>query len=75
MRKTLLRLDYSRPKSSFKPPSTPEKPMNARLNKPAVTSTMAMPRIPLGMLTRASCSRIPANTVNANAKPMAVENA
>ena len=49
--------------------------MKARLSKPAVTRTMAMPLIPFGIFTNDSCSRSPAKTVRANAKPMAVEKA
>ena len=56
------------PNKTFRPPSTPEKPMKAKLSKPAVTSTIDIPRIPLGMLTKANCSRIPAKTVKAKAK-------
>ena len=66
---------HSSPKSFLKPPSTPEKPMKARLKRPAVTSTMDIPRIPFGMLTIANCSRIPAKTTNATANPTAVEKA
>ena len=38
--------------------STPEKPMNAMANKPAVTKAMAIPSIPFGMFTKLNCSLI-----------------
>ena len=45
------------------------------ISKPAVTKAIAIPLIPLGILTRLSCSRIPAKTIKARAKPRAVEKA
>ena len=66
---------YSSPNAAFRPLSTPPKPINARLSRPAATSTMAIPRMPLGICTRAICSLIPAKTVSAKAKPNAVEKA
>ena len=65
----------SRPKSTFRPPSTPEKPMKANESRPAESITMAMPYIPFGILTSSSCSRMPAKTVRARPKPIAVEKA
>ena len=44
-------------------------------NKPAAISAMGIPCIDLGTFVRLSCSRIPANNVNARAKPKAVETA
>ena len=67
--------EYANPKRVRKPPSTPENPMKARLSRPADTRTMAMPRMPLGTLVSSSCSRMPAKTVRAKPKPMAVEKA
>ena len=57
------------------PLSTPLKPMKARAKRPAVTRAMGMPSIPLGMRTRLSCSRRPANTMSDRAKPSAVARA
>ena len=46
--------------------------MKARDSRPAESMTIAMPRMPLGMLVSSSCSRMPAKTVSARPKPMAV---
>ena len=46
-----------------------------KTSQPAVTRTIAMPCMPLGMRTKESCSRKPAKTTIAKAKPMAVEKA
>ena len=66
---------FHNPNKFFNPPSTPEKPMNAKLSSPAESITMAIPCMPFGILTSSSCSRMPANTVSAKPKPMAVEKA
>lgn len=66
--------DYM-PSAVCRPLSTPENPMNAIANRPAVTRAIDMPRMPLGMLTSASCSRSPANIISARANPSAVANA
>ena len=63
------------PNKVAKPLSTPEKPMNAMANKPAVTKAIAIPSIPFGMFTKLNCSRIPANNTIAKAKPIAVAKA
>jgi len=63
------------PKRIFKPPSTPEKPMNAIASREAVTSAMGTPRNDLGTSTRSSCSRSPAKSTIARRKPMPVESA
>ena len=68
-------IDYSKPKRGFKPPSTPEKPMKAKLSRPATTRTMAVPRMPLGTLINSNCSRSPAKTMRESPKPMAEEKA
>ena len=54
---SMERLVYSNPNTTLKPPSTPLKPMKAKESKPAVTRTIAMPCMPLGMRTKESCSR------------------
>lgn len=55
--------------------TTPEKPMKAMANRPAVMRAIGVPCMPLGMLTRLICSRKPAKRVKARPKPKAVEKA
>ena len=62
-------------KNARKPMSTPLKPVKASESKPAVMSTMATPRMPLGTSASSSCSRNPAKTTKARAKPIAVDQA
>ena len=50
-KRIFLRLPYFKPNKVFKPKSTPLNPMNANDNSPAVTSTIGIPLMPLGMLT------------------------
>ena len=49
--------------------------MNAIASKPAVRSAIGVPSIAFGTLFMDNCSRIPANSTNASAKPMAVQTA
>lgn len=51
----------------------PENPINAIASKPAVIKAMGVPFIPSGTCVMASCSRIPAKTTNAKAKPIPME--
>ncbi len=51
-----LKYQFS-PNSARKPPSTPEKPMNANDTRHAVSSSKGMPRIPFGMFTIPNRSR------------------
>ena len=63
------------PKSVRRPFSSPLKPMKLRARSPAVMSTMLMPCMPFGIFTNDCCSRIPAKSMRARAKPRAVEKA
>ena len=47
--------------------------MKAIANKPAVIKAIGVPFIPEGTCVIANCSRIPAKTINANAKPIPME--
>ena len=51
----------------------PEKPMNAIARRPVVIRAIGIPCKGFGMLESDNCSRIPAKTINAKAKPIAVE--
>lgn len=55
--------------------TTPENPINAIANNPAVIKAIGVPFIPSGIFTRLICSRKPAKSTRANPKPIAVENA
>ena len=64
-------LNY-KPNNVLSPLSTPLKPMKAIARRPAVMRAMLMPCSPLGTSIMASCSRMPAKTTSAKAKPIAV---
>ena len=51
-----LKYQFS-PNRARRPPSTPEKPMNANDNRHAVSSTKGMRGMPFGMFTISNCSR------------------
>ena len=50
----------------------PLKPMKAMARMPAVTSAIGTPFMPRGVPVRSSCSRMPAKSISASAKPTAM---
>ena len=55
--------------------TTPENPINAIANRPAVIKAIGVPSIPLGIRIKLICSLKPANKTNARPNPKAVQNA
>ena len=55
--------------------TTPVNPMNAMAKMPAMIRAMGVPFMPLGASIRSTCSRMPANSTKAKAKPKAMPTA